>query len=94
MGTTMTQVTSLEHLRQLASNPEYPLDIVLFLMYGAKSSKHIFYSPSRNGRHWYLYEHDAGRYYTEPQLTAQTSIVRGIERGALYAEEIDEPMKK
>ncbi len=89
MGAIMIKVASLEHLRQLASDAECPLDVVLALQGGARSSKHLFYSPLRNGRNWYLYEHDAGRYYTERQLAAQTLIVQGIQRGALYAEVSD-----
>lgn len=83
----MRKIVSLEQLRQLASDTEDPLDIVLRLGFGAKSSKYLFYSYARNGRHWYLYEYDAGRYYTERQLANLTNVVRGIERGAVYAEE-------
>jgi predicted P-loop ATPase len=86
MGAAMVKVTSLGHLRQLASDSECPLDVVLVLQGGAKSSKHLFYSPLRNGRNWYLYEHNAGRYYTERQLVTQTLIEKAIQRDALYAE--------
>lgn len=86
----VVKVTTISQLRQLASNPRCPLDVVLALQDGAKSSKYLFYSPLRNGRNWYLYEYDAGCYYTERQLAAQTFIVQGMQRGALYAEGSDE----
>ena len=79
------KITSLEQLRQLASGEE-DLNIVLHLNYGLRNSKRISYSRKRNGRHWWLWEYECGRYYTAPQLAALTSIVMGIEQGALFAE--------
>ena len=87
------RITSLEHLARLADAGDEgapPLEVLLFL--GANGSlfsrKHIQYSKSRNGRHWWV-EHsidDTGGYYTDRQLREHTHIVTAIEHGALFYE--------
>ena len=83
------KVESIEQLRLMARHP-IDIDVLLGLAgEGALvSSKRIQYQRSGSGRrHWWLYEAiRAERYYTERQLMQETSIVRAIEKGALYVQ--------
>ena len=83
------KVESIEQLRLMA---RHPIDIDVLLESAGEgalvSSKRIQYQRSGSGRHWWLYEAISGaeRYYTERQLMQETSIVRAIEKGAVYVQ--------
>lgn len=77
-------IMSLEQLRILAS-AEDAIDIEVVIRPGVlRSSKRIQYAKNRNGRHWWLLEYESGRFYTEHQLTTQTTILTAIEKHAIF----------
>jgi hypothetical protein len=83
----MTQVTSLEHLKELAKSERGEMqDFFISLAGGiARSSKRIYYDPDANTFDVFheiddTWEDDL----TEEQLASHTNIVSAIEVGALY----------
>jgi hypothetical protein len=88
--TTRTQVRDLAHLKELAdgSDGQPPVECILLLNHGAFTRKYIQYVKNGNGRNWWLEEDDNdGSFYTDTRLAAQTNIIQGMQKGALYVEE-------
>lgn len=91
-GLRYTRVRSLEHLKHLAHSAEddHIVECILVLSGGARRSKLIQYSFSKNGRHWYVDDmcEGKGKHYTNRQLRLMTMIPKAIATGCFYMEEV------
>jgi uncharacterized membrane protein len=80
------KVSSLDHLKKLCTKkPDEVIDIILHLNGGLRSSKTIAYYDNK----WDVFnliDSSSQEELTDEQLSTETNIVEGIEKGALYAE--------